>query len=52
MSVDFREIAVFMSELASLSVHTGLRAIEGAAVLCLEHFMGSELLLSQLIDFR
>ena len=52
MSVDFRQISMLMAELASLSVHADLCAVEGATVLCLEDFVGSELLLSQLIDFR
>ena len=41
-----------MSELAPLSVHADLRTVEGATVLRLEDLMGSELLLSQLIDLR
>ena len=45
-------MTMLMSELASLSVHADLCAVEGATVLCLEDFVGSELLLSQLVDFR
>lgn len=50
MSVDLSEIAMLMPELASLSVHADLIAIEGAAVLCLKYFMSSKLLFSQLIN--
>ena len=50
MSVDFRQISMLMPELASLSVHADLCAIEGTTVLRLEDLVGSELLFSQLVD--
>ena len=47
--MDFRYGSMLMSELASLSVHADLCAVEGAAVLRLEDIVGSKLLFSQLI---